>query len=1298
MLIFLAQTTIIGLNAQCTFSQLGVDINGEADDDRSGYSVSLSADGLSLAIGAPVNAGGGTQRGHVRIYKNISGTWTQQGADIEGETDSDQSGTSVSLSADGLIVAIGAHLNAGGGSVRGHVRVYKFASGTWTQVGADIDGEADGDLSGRTLSISANGNIVAIGGVFNAGGGSNRGHVRVYENISGTWTQIGSDINGVADYDGLGFSISLSANGSKVAIGAPFNAGGGIYRGQVQVFKNSSGTWYQEGLDINGEMNNDNSGEFLSLSADGSTLAIGSRYNSGNGSNSGHVRVYKYNNSSAWIKQGEDIDGEMANDRSGFSISLSSDGSVVAIGATRNAGGGTRRGHVRVYKIAGNNWIKLGPDLDGEANYDESGYSVSLSSNGNTVAIGAIYNDGGGIDRGHVKVFQLNCPEINIKGNSVSITDGDLYPSSIDSTNFGAVAYGTKRRFTIENTGSVSLGISSITLSGMHASDFAISGVPTNIAAGDSASFTVSFATLSPSTRNAIININSNDPNEAAYDFAITARDVNYLCSISQLGIDIDGEANGDYSGESVSLSSDGSIVAIGATGNNGGGSDRGHVRVYKNVSGTWTQLGTDINGEANSDHSGESVSLSADGGTVAIGAPENYGTGSGSGHVRVYKYISGVWTKQGADINGESSGDNSGYSVSLSSNGNIVAIGGVRNDGIGGSLKGHVRVYELISSTWTQIGADIDGEANFDRFGHSVSLSSDGSTVAIGAPMNEGNGTRSGHVEVYKNISGTWIQLGVDIDGEEAWNRCGWSVSLSADGNILAIGAIDNYSEAGINGGHVRIYKYFSGTWTQLGADIDGEANDDLSGSSVSLSSDGSIVAIGARNNRADRGQVRLYKYITGTWTQQGPDIDGEAPNDHSGFSVSLSSDGSTVAIGGPWNIGGGGSNSIRGHVRVYKLNCPTCNLGSALPIAAGTYTATQLGYAGSYTCFCDTNDNLLLALDTIGTGAVIPASGVSLEIGSTKTTSWSNAGGIITNPNGGVIFNRKWDVTPTNQPSSPVKVKFFFTQADYDSVRTQLLPLGTTITSPTQFEMYKLFTNGFGDPHASGATGIVLMNGSTPSLNNWKYASFRNDHSAEFLVSSFSGGGGGAGLIPAIPLSAEFINFNAKSLSKTSALLKWQMASEVNTSYFNVERSLDGVNFIKIGIVKATISNAGKYQYIDNTISIGTQKAFYRINQVDINGKNANTNIQLVNFGKINSNVLIYPNPMNTELNMELSLEQGEKANISFADIQGKIVFYRSVSTTKSTLDLSTLSNGVYTISIQKNGVVENFKIVKQ
>ncbi|CAK0877330.1 unnamed protein product [Prorocentrum cordatum] len=331
--------------------------------------------------------------------------------------------------------------------------------------------------------------------------------------------------------------------------------------------------------------------------------------------------------------------------------------------------------------------------------------------------------------------------------------------------------------------------------------------------------------------------------------------------SWSQLGQDIDGEAPGDQSGKSVSLSSDGSRVAIGAINNGGAGYSSGHVRVFGLSGNTWSQLGQDIDGEASYDYSGWSVSLSSDGSRVAIGASYNGGAGYWSGHVRVFGLSGNTWSQLGQDIDGEASGDYSGGSVSLSSDGSRVAIGAHLNDGAG-YVSGHVRVFGLSGNTWSQLGQDIDGEASYDYSGESVSLSSDGSRVAIGATGNGGAGYRSGHVRVFGLSGNTWSQLGQDIDGEASYDYSGWSVSLSSDGSRVAIGASYN-GGAGYRSGHVRVFGLSGNTWSQLGQDIDGEASGDRSGGSVSLSSDGSRVAIGAYFNDgagSSSGHVRVF------------------------------------------------------------------------------------------------------------------------------------------------------------------------------------------------------------------------------------------------------------------------------------------------------------------------------------------------------------------------------------------------------------------------------------------------------
>ena len=425
----------IKLSAQ-TWLQIGSDIDGEAKADISGGSISLSGDGSTVAIGASGNDGKGIAAGHVRIYKNINGAWLQQGSDIDGKAADDLSGISVSLSSDGKIVAIGAPGNDGGGTIAGQVRIYQNINGNWTQVGSDIYGESAGDFSGWSVSLSSDGSTVAIGAIYNDRNGIKSGHVRIYKNISGTWTKQGSDIGGEAAQDQSGFSVSLSSDGDIVAIGAPYNDGNGSNSGHVRIYKNIDSTWTQIGSDINGKVIYDNSGCSVSLSTDGNTLAIGSKSNDGNGDYAGHVRIFK-NLSGTWTQVGSDIDGEAAEDFFGSSLSLSGDGNIVAVGAPNNDGNGSNAGHVRIYKYSGGTWAQLGSDIDGEAAEDQCGYSVSLSSDGSIVAIGARSNDGNGTDAGHVRVFKICSPDSMTETitacNSYTWTNGITYTQSNNS-------------------------------------------------------------------------------------------------------------------------------------------------------------------------------------------------------------------------------------------------------------------------------------------------------------------------------------------------------------------------------------------------------------------------------------------------------------------------------------------------------------------------------------------------------------------------------------------------------------------------------------------------------------------------------------------------------------------------------------------------------------------------------------------------------------------------------------------------------------------------------------------------
>tara|TARA_R110000850_G_scaffold277086_1_gene422373 strand:- start:105167 stop:106570 length:1404 start_codon:yes stop_codon:yes gene_type:complete len=375
-------------------NQIGDDIPGQSLEPV-GYDVSISSDGNFIAVSSPFG-----DTGNTKVFENISGVWSQVGQTITGDIMATGIGFSNAISSDGSIVATSDIFGEISGFT-GLVRVFENISGVWTQIGEDIYGDAGNDNFGRNIALSSNGNILAVGAPFNDNNGNNTGQVKVYENISGEWTQLGGDIGGENELDRSGWGVSLSSDGLTVAIGSTFSGNGG----QVRVFKYQSGNWTQVGQNIDGISVGGWFGRRVSLSSDGSVLAIGSPFNVSSGGGEGHVQVYEQI-SGAWVQKGQDIYGEFDDDFLGYEVSMSANGSVLAV-ATPASALSVGFNRVKIFKFQSGSWVQAGNDINGEADDEQFGASIALSSDGSTVVIGAPDNNENG-NSGAVRVFDVS--------------------------------------------------------------------------------------------------------------------------------------------------------------------------------------------------------------------------------------------------------------------------------------------------------------------------------------------------------------------------------------------------------------------------------------------------------------------------------------------------------------------------------------------------------------------------------------------------------------------------------------------------------------------------------------------------------------------------------------------------------------------------------------------------------------------------------------------------------------------------------------------------------------------------
>ena len=334
-------------------------------------------------------------------------------------------------------------------------------------------------------------------------------------------------------------------------------------------------------------------------------------------------------------------------------------------------------------------------------------------------------------------------------------------------------------------------------------------------------------------------------------------------------------------------------------------------------------------------DSFGYSMAMSADGNTLAVGAPEEDSSATGingdqannsairAGAVYVFARVNGTWVQQ-AYVKGSNTraGDSFGWSVALSADGNTLAAGAVDADN-GGAGFGSVYVLTRTGSTWAeQARLDGAGPVGCDCYGWSVSLSADGSTLAVGARLDGGSGTTF----VYTRNVSTWTQqAALKASNPGAFDLFGATVALSGDGNTLAVGAPQEASNAtGINGdqtnnsaaaaGAAYVFTRSGAAWSQQAyVKASNTAGGDGFGSAVALAGDGNSLVVGApfedsnatgiggdqaNNSAQGSGAVYLFTRTVGAWTQS-TYVKASNRSGSFGGAVGFSADGNAFVAG---------------------------------------------------------------------------------------------------------------------------------------------------------------------------------------------------------------------------------------------------------------------------------------------------------------------------------------------------------------------------------------------------------------
>ena len=408
--------------------------------DLFGFSVSISSDGNTAIVGAGSEDAGGFNAGAAYIFVRSGSTWTQQAKILSSDSqDYDYIGRQVSISSDGNIAIIGAYGEDTGGSEAGAAYIFTRSGVTWSQQ-AKIqasDKEAS-DEFGCSVSISSDGLTAIVGARRKGTGASGAGAAYIFTRSGTSWTQqakiISSDIQ---DYDQFGQSVSISSDGNTVIVGANLEDTGGSAAGAAYIFVRSGTSWTQQAkIQASDKEVSDNLGYSVSISSDGLTAIVGARYEDTGASDAGAAYIF-VRSGSTWTQQAKiQASDKEASDDFGFSVSISGDGNTVIVGADGEDTGGSEAGAAYIFTRSGTTWTETQKiRASNTSTTAQFGYSVSISSDGNTAIVGAAFEDPSELDVGAAYIYAA---EVISAVLSFDMSQSSIFSHSGLSTDFTA--------------------------------------------------------------------------------------------------------------------------------------------------------------------------------------------------------------------------------------------------------------------------------------------------------------------------------------------------------------------------------------------------------------------------------------------------------------------------------------------------------------------------------------------------------------------------------------------------------------------------------------------------------------------------------------------------------------------------------------------------------------------------------------------------------------------------------------------------------------------------------------------
>ena len=386
--------------------QAKIQASDAENQDFFGHSVSISGDGNTAIVGAYQEDATATDAGSAYIFTRSGTIWSQQAKIQASDAEAtDHFGYSVSISSDGDTAIVGARYEDTTGTDAGSAYIFTRSGTTWSQQAKIQASDAQAsDQFGFSVSISSDGNTAIVGARAEDTTGSNAGSAYIFTRSGTTWSQEAKiQASDAQTNDYFGQSVSISSDGNTAIVAA--------YQedttGSAYIFTRSGSTWSQQAkIQASDAEASDFFGWSVSISSDGNTAIVGAYGEDTTASSAGSAYIFT-RSGSTWSQQAkiQASDAEET-DFFGWKVSISSDGNTAIVAAVYEDTGGASAGSAYIFTRSGSTWSQRDKiqASDPEAN-DQFGSSVSISSDGNTAIVGALGEDTTASSAGSAYIF-----------------------------------------------------------------------------------------------------------------------------------------------------------------------------------------------------------------------------------------------------------------------------------------------------------------------------------------------------------------------------------------------------------------------------------------------------------------------------------------------------------------------------------------------------------------------------------------------------------------------------------------------------------------------------------------------------------------------------------------------------------------------------------------------------------------------------------------------------------------------------------------------------------------------------